>query len=371
MPMGEMISQFHQTLCAGRQQVEPIKSPVLVIDDDRDTCEMVCAFLSGSYDCDAACDGHQAIEKIRTNHYSTIIADLMMPHVDGYAVISNAAVFAPATPVVVVTGLADTESAVRAMKMGAFDYITKPFDPDHLELSVRRAVSHHLLAKVARQNEQQLNEYVARLKHSDDRLSRALKELDSNYDVILGALTAALEARNVETRGHSDRVVTYSLRLARELGLDESEMKALELGALLHDIGKIGVEDKILLKPARLTSDEWVEMRRHPEKGAQIIEGIPALRPALPVITQRHERWDGRGYPAGLAGEQIDIKARIFAVADAVDAITSDRPYDKARSFEVACNELKRKAGTQFDPLVVEVFCRVSLEEWASLAKRP
>lgn len=364
------MSQFNDAPTACQPARGLAKPPVLVIDDDRDTCELVCVLLSNSFRCEAASDGQLAIEKIRTKQYSTIIADLMMPHVDGYAVISSVAVHAPATPVVVVTGLSDTQSAIRAMKMGAFDYITKPFDPDHLELSVRRAVSHHLLAEVARQNEQRLADYALRLKNSDDGLSRALAELDSNYNSILGALTAALEARNVETRGHSERVVTYSLRLGRELGLDESELKALELGALLHDIGKIGVEDRILLKPAGLTTDEWVEMRRHTEKGAQIIEGIPALRPALPVITQHHERWDGSGYPSGLAGEQIDIKARIFSVADAVDAITSDRPYDKARSFEEACRELRLGAGTQFDPIVVEAFCRVPLGEWASLAKR-
>ncbi|MEN3335118.1 MAG: hypothetical protein V7641_4483 [Blastocatellia bacterium] len=194
--------------------------------------------------------------------------------------------------------------------------------------------------------------------------------LDSGYQPILGALMAVLAARNIETRGHSERVVTYSVRLACELGLDEVEMQGIELGALLHDIGKIGVEDKILLKPEPLTSSEWIEMRKHTKKGAQIIKGIPMLRAALPIITQHHERWDGTGYPAGLTGELIDIKARIFAVADALDAITSDRPYDPARSFAEARDELLRGAGKQFDPQVVEAFCRVPLEEWASLGKQ-
>jgi putative nucleotidyltransferase with HDIG domain len=194
--------------------------------------------------------------------------------------------------------------------------------------------------------------------------------LDSTYQPILRALMIVLEARNIEIRGHSERVVTYSVRLARELGLDEAEMQAIELGALLHDIGKIGIEDKILLKPEQLTGPEWIEMRKHTEKGAQIIEGIPVLRAALPVITQHHERWDGTGYPAGLTGEMIDIKARIFAVADALDAITSDRPYDPARCFAEARDELVMGAGKQFDPKVVEAFCRVPLDEWASLGKK-
>lgn len=209
----------------------------------------------------------------------------------------------------------------------------------------------------------------------DERMATAANPglastLDSSCQPILRALMVVLEARNIETRGHSERVVTYSVRLARELGLDEAEMQAIELGALLHDIGKIGIEDKILLKPEPLTGPEWVEMRKHTEKGAQIIEGIPLLQAALPVITQHHERWDGTGYPAGLTGELIDIKARIFAVADALDAITSDRPYDPARCFAEARDELVVGAGKQFDPKVVEAFCRVPLDEWAALGKK-
>jgi HD-GYP domain len=209
----------------------------------------------------------------------------------------------------------------------------------------------------------------------DERIATAAppclsSTLDSSYQPILRALMVVLEARNIEIRGHSERVVTYSVRLARELGLDEAEMQAIELGARLHDIGKIGIEDKILLKPEQLTGPEWIEMRKHTEKGAQIIAGIPVLRAALPVITQHHERWDGTGYPAGLTGELIDIKARIFAVADALDAITSDRPYDPARCFAAARDELVMGAGKQFDPKVVEAFCRVPLEEWASLGKQ-
>ncbi|HXG93015.1 MAG TPA: HD domain-containing phosphohydrolase [Blastocatellia bacterium] len=346
-----------------------MKPVVLVIDDDDDTRELMRAVLSGDYDCDEARDGKQALEKISANRYSVILADLMMPNLDGYTVICEVAAQAPTTPVIVVTGLSDSQSAIKAMRMGAFDYIIKPFDPDQLDLTVKRAISHHAMSEAARAHERQVAEYAEQLEKANKGLSIALAELDSTYHAILSALTTALETRNIETRGHSERVVIYSLRLARELGLDDAQMRALELGALLHDIGKIGVEDRILLKPEHLTPVEWREMKKHTEIGSRIIEGIPRLRPALAVITQHHERWDGSGYPAGLAGEQIDIKARIFAVADALDAITSNRPYDKARSFEEACDELKRGAGRQFDPSVVEAFCRVPIEEWASLAQ--
>jgi putative nucleotidyltransferase with HDIG domain len=273
--------------------------------------------------------------------------------------------------VIVVTGLSEIESAIKAMRLGAFDYLLKPLDIEQLEVSAKRAYSHHLVAQAARRYELRLAEYADGLERANQGLRSALSDLDDMYHSAVGALASALEVRDVETQGHSDRVVAYSLRLAREMGLDAPEVKALEMGALFHDIGKIGIRDSILLKPAHLTKEEWREMRSHPEKGAKIISRVPQLHDALPVVLQHHERWNGGGYPAGLAGEQIDLKARIFAVADALDAITSNRPYDKARSFEAARQELLRCSGKQFDPQVVETFCRVPLEAWVALCGNP
>jgi len=184
------------------------------------------------------------------------------------------------------------------------------------------------------------------------------------------ALTAALETRDLETHGHSERVVTYSLRLGREYGLDGHRMKSLEFGSLLHDIGKIGVPDAILRKPAKLTEEEWVVMREHPLHGQQILRGIEFLSRASRVVAQHHEKWDGSGYPLGLSGEDIDICARIFAVADAFDAITSDRVYRKGKSYEAAAQELEEWAGKQFDNKIVEAFHRVPKEDWEELHRR-
>lgn len=358
-----------KTALSRDSHAKPEKPPILIIDDDYDTCEMMSIFLAQDYDCDVAYNGEQALEKIRCAHYSVILSDLSMPRIDGYAVVSSVATLAPTTPVIVVSGLAETQSAIKAMRMGAFDYIIKPFDPEQVEMSVRRALSHHILVQAAQHNERRLAAYAAELERANDGLSKALSELDSNYRSTVSALAAALESRNCDTRHHSDRVVAYSIKLGHKLDLSAEELKALELGALFHDIGKIGVKDKILLKSTPLTPNEWKEMREHPRKGAHILEGIPYLSAALPVVAQHHERWDGTGYPDGLAGEQIDIKARIFAVADAFDAITSDRIYDKPRSLEEARDELIRGAGKQFDPRIVEVFCQSALEEWAALAQ--
>jgi putative nucleotidyltransferase with HDIG domain len=183
-------------------------------------------------------------------------------------------------------------------------------------------------------------------------------------------LTSALETRDAETHGHSERVVTYSLRLGRECGLTREQMKALEFGALLHDIGKIGVPDAILRKPAKLTDEEWVKMREHPMHGQQILRGIDFLEGAARVVAQHHEKWDGSGYPSAMRGEDIDLCARIFSVADAFDAITSDRVYRKGKPYAVAAKELEEWAGRQFDPQVVAAFHRVPQEDWDQLYRR-
>jgi putative nucleotidyltransferase with HDIG domain len=187
--------------------------------------------------------------------------------------------------------------------------------------------------------------------------------------LILQALVAALQGRDAETYEHSKRVACFSLRLARELSLDRREMKSLALGALLHDIGKIRVPDAILHKPGKLTQEEWRRMRNHPLYGQQILSGIEFLEGAARVVVQHHEKWDGSGYPWGLAGRQIDRNARIFAVADAFDAMTSDRVYRAGMTYEAAAAELNQGAGTHFDPKIVEAFCRIPRQEWKETTK--
>jgi len=199
---------------------------------------------------------------------------------------------------------------------------------------------------------------------------------------ILTALLAALDARAAETQGHSQRVARYSLRLARALTgiydqlrgehplipfLSPADFRDLALGALLHDIGKIGVPDYILRKPGPLTEEEWAAMRRHPIIGAELASGLPMLAPATSVIRHHHERWDGQGYPDGLAGEEIPLVARIFAICDTLDSITMDRPYHNARPYAVAREEIERCAGTQFDPLIVQAFLTVPESDWETL----
>jgi HD-GYP domain-containing protein (c-di-GMP phosphodiesterase class II) len=266
-----------------------------------------------------------------------------------------------------VSGSHDIETAIEAMRAGAFDYIVKPFDLEHVRFSVRRALEHQRLRAEKRAYENYLERMV---EQRTAELDSAVRSLGDAYRTTLKALVAALETRDLETHGHSERVVSFSLRLGRELGLDEGRMRSLEFGSLLHDIGKIGVPDAVLRKPARLTEDEWLEMRLHPLHGRQILRGIEFLEGAARVVAQHHEQWDGSGYPFALKGEEIDLNARIFAVADAFDAITSDRVYRAGRTYEAALAELESCAGRQFDPRVVEAFRRVPREEWERLRRR-
>ena len=186
---------------------------------------------------------------------------------------------------------------------------------------------------------------------------------------MLQALVTELQLRDAETYQHSKRVVGFSLLLARELSLDRAEMESLALGALLHDIGKIRVPDAILHKPGKLTPVEWLRMRNHPLYGQQILSGMHFLEGSLRVVVQHHEKWDGSGYPWGLAGKEIDRNARIFAVADAFDAMTSDRVYSAGKSYEAAVAELTRGASTHFDPEVVPAFCSIPRQAWEETRK--
>jgi len=263
-----------------------------------------------------------------------------------------------------ISGMQTVESAIGALRLGAFDYLMKPFDLRQVEAVVKRALEHHDLVAAKQRYENHLEELV---EQRTAELDRALNSLEGAYRSTLKALTAALETRDSETHGHSERVVSYSLRLGREYGLNSEQMKSLEFGSLLHDIGKIGVPDSILRKPAKLTEEEWVRMREHPLHGQQILRGIEFLQGAARVVAQHHEKWDGSGYPVGLSGEEIDICARIFSVADAFDAITSDRVYRKGKSYDAAAQELDDWAGKQFDPKVVEAFHRVPQEDWREL----
>jgi putative nucleotidyltransferase with HDIG domain len=340
---------------------------ILIVDDEVEITEILADLLSEDYDCSRAGSAEHALASLSEGEFQLVISDITMPGMSGLDMIPHVKQLSPDTVVVMISGMQTVESAIGALRLGAFDYLMKPFDLRQVEAVVKRALEHHDLVVAKQRYENHLEELV---EQRTAELDRALNSLEGAYRSTLKALTAALETRDSETHGHSERVVSYSLRLGREYGLNSAEMKALEFGSLLHDIGKIGVPDSILRKPAKLTEEEWVRMREHPLHGQQILRGIEFLQGASRVVAQHHEKWDGTGYPLGLRSEEIDICARIFAVADAFDAITSDRVYRRGKSYEAASQELDDWAARQFDPKVVEAFHRVPKEDWEELHRQ-
>jgi len=340
---------------------------ILIVDDEVEITEILADLLSEDYDCLRAASAEDALVRLTEGEFQLVISDITMPGMSGLDMIPHVKELSPDTVVVMISGMQTVESAIGALRLGAFDYLMKPFDLRQVEAVVKRALEHHELVVAKRRYENHLEELV---EQRTVELDKALNSLEAAYRSTLKALTAALETRDSETHGHSERVVSYSLRLGHEYGLSSEKMKWLEFGSLLHDIGKIGVPDSILRKPAKLTEEEWVRMREHPLHGQQILRGIEFLEGAARVVAQHHEQWDGTGYPFGLRDEEIDICARIFAVADAFDAITSDRVYRRGKPYEAAAKELDDWAGRQFDPKVVEAFHRVPKEDWEELHRQ-
>ena len=344
---------------------------LLMVDDEPYILSVLYSLFSDQYECQTASSGEEALAHLRHQPYDLILSDIMMPGLNGLELLDRILAQVEDPVVIMVSGNLQIQNAIEALRRGAYDYVTKPFNLAEVELAVQRGLRHRQLLVANRQYEKHLKELVDQrtyeLQVTNNRLNSSLTSLYQNYRATLRGLAAALEARDVETSGHSNRVVAFCIRLGRQLGLSDDEMVALECGALLHDIGKIGVPDAILFKPGPLTDDEWRLMRRHVEYGAGILQGIDFLKDASKVVQQHHEKYDGSGYLLGLSGEEIYLGARIFAVADAVDAFTSDRPYRAGRSFEEALVELDRCAGQHFDPRVVRAFAEIPLDEWRDI----
>ncbi|HEV7797270.1 MAG TPA: HD domain-containing phosphohydrolase [Pyrinomonadaceae bacterium] len=342
-------------------------SRILIVDDEPEITAILSDLFFGKYDCTTAGSAEQALALLGSRKYELVVSDITMPGMSGLDMIPHVRSSFPNTVVVMISGMQTVESAIDALRLGAFDYVMKPFDLRQVEAVVKRALEHQDLIVAKQRYEDHLEELV---EQRTAALDQALNSLEDAYRSTLKALTAALETRDLETHGHSERVVSYSMRLGREYGLDSKRTKSLEFGSLLHDIGKIGVPDLILRKPAKLTPEEWVLMREHPLHGQQILRGIAFLEGAARVVAQHHEKWDGSGYPLGLSGEEIDVCARIFSVADAFDAITSNRVYRKGKPYQAAAQELDEWAGKQFDPKVVEAFHRVPQQDWQELHEK-
>jgi putative two-component system response regulator len=340
---------------------------IVIVDEEVFTRDILVRKLRAQgYVCDSCSTSQEALLTMGSGECDLLLADITMPRVDGMELIREAQKVCPGVAVVLVTSVANLEVAVEALKHGAYDYIKKPFSLEEVTIAVARALEKRRLVLENQQYRRTLEDQVA---GRTLQLKEALDVLQSTYRSTLLALSTALDKRETGTGWHSLRVMKYTTRLGREMGLNAEELRNLEQGALLHDIGKLGVPDALLCKEEALSEDEWALMRRHPVIGYQILAGIKFLQGAALMVLHHHERYDGTGYPGGLSGEDIALEARIFAVADALDCMTSDRSFQGALTFEAARDELHRCAGTQFDPKIVEAFLRVPVDDWKDLQR--
>ena len=338
---------------------------VLVVDDETHVRTMIGASLEREgYDIQLACSGREAIDLLEKDTFDLVLTDLVMQDGNGIFLLDRIRGKLPNLPVVMVTAVHDIGVAIDAMRRGAYDYLLKPFEREQLVGTVVRALEYRQALQET-QNYQQSLEQVVRAR--TEMLRQAMEDLEHSYDITLEALGDALDLKDSETEGHSKRVTAYTIALARAMGLSPAEIKVIARGAFLHDIGKMAIPDEILRKPAALSADEEDIMREHCTRGFHILRKIPFLAEAAEIVCSHQEHYDGSGYPNALKGGEIPIGARIFAVADTLDAITSDRPYRRARGFDAARQEILRCSGTQFDPSVVEVFLKIPNELWQEL----
>ncbi len=350
----------------GEGGTQPRKAArVLVVDDETPVRTMVAAALERQgYTVELAGGGREALEALELNTFNLVLTDIVMQDVNGIALLERIHALQPNLPVVMVTAVHDISVAIDSMRRGAYDYLLKPFEREQLLSTVQRALNHRQALEETQNYHQNLEEMV---RARTEMLRHAMEDLEHSYDVTLEALGDALDLKDSETEGHSKRVTAYAIALARAMGIPPDEIKIIARGAFLHDIGKMAIPDDILRKPGKLTPEEENLMREHCSRGYHMLRKIPFLAGAAEIVFCHQEYFDGNGYPNGLRGREIPIGARIFAVADTLDAITSDRPYRKARGFDAAREEILRCSGTQFDPSVVEVFLKIPNELWQEL----
>ncbi len=342
---------------------------ILVVDDEESIREIVTSMLTSSgYQCKQAGSGLQALAVLEAgDEFELVLSDLMMAELDGIGLLERTKEKYPDLPVVMVTAVHDISIALAAIRNGAYDYLLKPFEREQLLNTVRRAMENRRLKMENRAYQLNLeSKVVARTQ----QLHQAMIDLEKSYDITLEALGDALDLKDAETEGHSKRVTAYTIAIARAMNLPDEKIRVIARGAFLHDIGKMAIPDAILRKPGGLTEEERAIMREHCYRGFQMLRKISFLAEASEIVHSHQEMYDGSGYPRGLKGDQIPLGARIFAIADTLDAIMSDRPYRRAQPFAVAKEEINKFAGRQFDPEVVRVFNTMPEGLWDDLRKQ-
>jgi response regulator RpfG family c-di-GMP phosphodiesterase len=326
------------------------RKKVLIVDDEQPVRDVLNRTLvEAGYECVTASHVDEALFDLGQERFNLVLSDILMPGKTGIDLLEEVVRTWPDTAVMMVTAVAETSTAVKALKMGACDYITKPFDLEEVVISVRRALDLQSLQVANREYRD----------HLEQKVEAQTEKLRETFLGAVRSLAEALDAKDRYTRGHSERVTLIARTLAEAIGMDDAQVERVRLAGTVHDIGKIGVPEKVLNKPGRLTDGEFEKVKVHSELGEKILKSLVRDEQILAYVRHHHERYGGGGYPDGIAGDEIPLGARLLAVADAYDAMTSDRPYREAVPEEEAQKQLLANRGNQFDPEVVDSFMRV------------
>jgi putative nucleotidyltransferase with HDIG domain len=343
----------------GREQIKEseeafVENRILIADDQKMICEMLSKRLTlEGYSCVTAHSGKDALGHFYRENFSLIISDIRMPEMDGLELMKHVKTAQPNMMFIIMTAYPEIQIAVEAIRSGATDFLIKPVDLELMVFSVRRALERKKMEEELESYHRNLEKLVELRTENLRQACRTMKKANLDSVKVLGG---AVDAKDPYTRGHSDRVRRMSLQIAVSLRFTEERMEILEYGALLHDIGKIGIRDEILGKRGALSPEEYQVIQEHTLIGVKIVEGIEFFEDKIPMIRNHHEHFDGTGYPDGLAGEAIPIEARIIAVPDAFDAMASLRPHRETKPLEQILLEMGECKGKQFDPKILEIF---------------
>ncbi len=343
---------------------------ILVVDDDQSMLDMIGSALTsrGKYNVTLVPDSEMALQALSSDTFDAVISDINLPGMDGLDLLSRINLIDSKLPVILITGFADVKTMQAAIKLGVYDFLRKPFSLSELQISIKQAIQkRHLLM----QNEEYTEHLELLVQKKAKELFNANRLLEMNFIRTVLAMINALEASDIYTKGHSERVTNISLLIGQTMNFSPDELKTLRTGAIFHDLGKIGIYQALLNKPATLSIEELNMIRQHPLIGEKIIKPIALNKDISNIVVQHHERFDGTGYPLGLKSHDISIMAKIVTIADSYDAMTSSRSYRDVVSHAQAYQEIINCSGTQFDPVVVEYFCKAAQKQDFQLLTTP